>query len=139
MRRGLTIGLVVPTAEDTVAPQGPAMYPGVRFVACSARVNALTPAGYDPGWDTILPAVDYLVAQRLDAIMVAGTSLTFYRGRQAHQHLLKQLRSRTGLPVSTMSQSILDGLDAVGARRVAVVTRLYRRRESALEGAFGRR
>jgi arylmalonate decarboxylase len=122
MRSDLTIGLVVPTAEDTVPPEGPAMYPGVRFIARSARVNALTPAGYDPGWDAILPAVDYLVARHVDAIMVAGTSLTFYRGPQAHQDLLEQLRSRTGLPVSTMSQSILDGLNAVGATRVAVAT-----------------
>lgn len=98
------------------------MYPDVRFIARSARVNDLTPAGYDPAWDAILPAVDHLVARHVDGIMVAGTSLTFYRGPQAHQELLEQLRSRTGLPVSTMSQSILDGLKAVGARRVAVAT-----------------
>jgi arylmalonate decarboxylase len=122
MRSDLTIGLVVPTAQDDVPPEGPAMYPGVRFIARSARVHDLTPAGYDPGWDAILPAVDHLVAQDVDAIMVAGTSLTFYRGPQAHRELLEILRSRTGLPVSTMSQSILDGLSAVGARRVAVAT-----------------
>jgi arylmalonate decarboxylase len=122
VRSDLTIGLVVPTAEDTVPPEGPAMYPGVRFIARAARVNDLTPAGYDPGWDAILPAVDDLLARNVDAIMVAGTSLTFYRGPRAHQELLKQLRSHTGLPVSTMSQAILDGLNAVGARRVAVAT-----------------
>jgi arylmalonate decarboxylase len=98
------------------------MYPGVRFIARSARVNDLTPAGYDPGWDAIFPAVDYLVAQGVGAVMVAGTSLTFYRGPQAHQDLLSQLRDRTGLPVSTMSQSIIDGLSAVGAKRIAVAT-----------------
>jgi arylmalonate decarboxylase len=122
MRNDLTIGLVVPTAEDAVPPEGPVMYPGVRFIARSARVNDLTPAGYDPAWDAILPAVDGLVAQGVDAIMVAGTSLTFYRGPKAHQELLAQLRQRTRLPVSTMSQSILDGLKAVGAKRVAVAT-----------------
>jgi arylmalonate decarboxylase len=82
----------------------------------------LTPAGYDPAWDGIVPAVDDLVAQGVDAISVAGTSLTFYRGPQAHQDLLVQLRERTGLPVSSMSQAILDGLDAVGAKRIAVAT-----------------
>lgn len=122
MRSGLTVGLVVPTATDDVPPEGAVMYPGVRFIARSARVNDLTPAGYDPGWDAIFPAVDYLVAQGVDAVMVAGTSLTFYRGPQAHQDLLAQLRDRTGLPVSTMSQSILDGLGAVGAKRIAVAT-----------------
>jgi arylmalonate decarboxylase len=122
MRSNLTIGLVVPTANDEIPPEGPAMYPGVRFIARSAPVQDLTPAGYDPAWNAILPAADYLVAQGVDAIMVIGTSLTFYRGPQAHAQLLEDLRSRTGLPVSTMSQSVLDGLHAVGATRIAVAT-----------------
>jgi arylmalonate decarboxylase len=122
MRNGLTIGLVVPTANHEIPPEGPAMYPGVRFIARSAPVQDLTPAGYDPAWHGIMPAADYLVAQSVDAIMVIGTSLTFYRGPQAHRELLQELRSRTGLPVSTMSQSILDGLHEVGARRIAVAT-----------------
>src|SRR6202034_3477180 len=65
---------------------------------------------------------DYLAAQSVDAIMVIGTSLTFYRGPQAHARLLEDLRQRTGLPVSTMSLAILEGLREVGAKRVAVAT-----------------
>ena len=122
MRNDLTIGLVVPTANHEIPPEGPAMYPGVRFIARSAPVRDLTPQGYDPAWNAILPAADYLVAQGVDAIMVIGTSLTFYRGPQAHQDLLEELRRRTGLPVSTMSQSVLDGLREVGAKRIAVAT-----------------
>ena len=45
----------------------PVLYPGVRFIARSARVHDLTPGGYDPGWDAIFPAVDHLVAQGVDA------------------------------------------------------------------------
>jgi arylmalonate decarboxylase len=122
MRNDLTIGLVVPTANHEIPPEGPAMYPGMRFIARSAPVRDLTPQGYDPAWEAILPATDYLVAQGVDAIMVIGTSLTFYRGPQAHRDLLEELRRRTGLPVSTMSQSILDGLREVGAKRIAVAT-----------------
>jgi len=54
--------------------------------------------------------------------MVIGTSLTFFRGPAEHDRLLEELRRRTGLPVSTMSPSIIDGLRDVGARRVAVAT-----------------
>jgi arylmalonate decarboxylase len=63
-----------------------------------------------------------LAGQGVDAIMVIGTSLTFYRGPEAHDRLLHELRQRTGLPVSTMSQAIIDGLREVDARRVAVAT-----------------
>src|SRR4029079_18445131 len=69
-----------------------------------------------------LPAAKYLAQQNVDAIMVIGTSLTFYRGYDAHQHLLEPLRKETGLPVSTMTEAVIDGLHSVGAKRIAVAT-----------------
>ena len=122
MPRDVTIGLVVPFAADQVPFEGPIMYPGVRFVPRGVGVRALTPEGYDPAWNGILPAADSLAKEGVDAIMVIGTSLTFYRGPQAHAQLLEELRERTGLPVSTMSQALIDGLREVGAERVAVAT-----------------
>jgi len=122
MRNDITIGLVVPFSEDKVPFEGPLMYPGVRFIPRGVGVRNLTPEGYEPAWNGILPAAEYLAEQGVDAIMVIGTSLTFYRGPQEHKRLLEELRKRTGLPVSTMSQAILDGLREVGAKRVAVAT-----------------
>ena len=122
MNKDITIGLVVPFAKDEVPFEGPIMYPGVRFIPRGVGVRALTPEGYEPAWNGILPAAEYLAKQGVDAIMVIGTSLTFYRGPEAHQWLLQELRQRTGLPVSTMSQAIIDGLRDVGAKRVAVAT-----------------
>src|SRR6202161_4186858 len=122
MRNDSTIGLVVPFAEDKVPLQGPIMYRGVRCIPRGVGVRNLTPEGYEPAWNGILPAAEYLATQNVDAIMVIGTSLTFYKGPEAHDRLLEELRQRTGLPVSTMSQSIVDGLREVGATRVAVAT-----------------
>jgi arylmalonate decarboxylase len=85
-------------------------------------VKALTPAGYDAAFEGIVPAARELAAQNIDAIMVIGTSLTFYRGYDAHAQLLDALRAATGLPVSTMSAAIVEGLQAVGARRIGVCT-----------------
>ena len=85
-------------------------------------MRALTPEGYDAAWNGILPAAKELAKQGVDAIMVIGTSLTFYRGYEAHQELLEQLRKETGLPVSTMSEAVVDGLRSVGAKRIAVAT-----------------
>jgi len=117
-----TIGLVVPFATDEVPAEGPLMYPGVRFIPRGVGVRALTPEGYAAAFDAIIPAAEQLAAKGVDAIMVIGTSLTFYRGPQAHARLREDLRQRTGLPVSTMSQAIVDGLREVGAKRVAVAT-----------------
>ena len=54
--------------------------------------------------------------------MVIGTSLTFYRGVAFNRRLTENLSAATGLPASTMSGALVDGLEEVGARRVAVVT-----------------
>jgi arylmalonate decarboxylase len=120
--KDFTIGLVVPFAEDKVPAEGPLMYPGVRFVARGVGVRGLTESGYDAAVDNILPAACFLRRMGVDTIMVIGTSLTFYRGAEFHDRLLAELRAETGLPVSTMSQAIVDGLRTVGARRVAVAT-----------------
>ena len=122
MRKHLKIGLVVPFATDKVPLEGPMMYPDVTFIPRGVGVRALTPEGYDAAWNGIVPAAKELAKLDIDAIMVIGTSLTFYRGYEAHQQLLEQLRKETGLPVSTMSEAVIDGLRSVGANRVAVAT-----------------
>ena len=122
MRKDVTIGLVVPFAADEVPDEGLQMYPGMRFVARGVGVRRLTPEGYDSAFEAILPAAEQLAGQGVDAIMVIGTSLTFYRGHAAHERLLDKLRTTTGLPASTMSQAVVDGLKHFGARRIAVAT-----------------
>jgi arylmalonate decarboxylase len=122
MSKDATIGLVVPFAEDKVPDEGRQMYPDARFVPRGVGVRSLTPEGFAAAFDAIIPAADHLAAQGVDAIMVVGTSLTFYRGPEAHDRLLERLRARTGLRVSSMSAAIIDGLRAVGAKRVAVAT-----------------
>jgi len=139
MGHEVTIGLVVPFATDDLPYECPVMYPGVRFIPRGVGVRRLTPEGYSAAFDAIIPAAEELAAKGVDAIMVIGTSLTFYRGPQAHDRLLQELRERTGLPVSTMSQAIIDGLREVGAKRVAVATAytdvVNRRLKELLEAA----
>jgi arylmalonate decarboxylase len=131
MTRTITIGLVVPTAEHKAPAEAALMYPHVTFVARGVGVRALTPEGYAPAMASILPAAEKLAHAGVDAIMVIGTSLTFYKGAAAHRRLLDDLRAATGLPVGTMSQAVIDGLRAVAAKKLAVAT--------AYEGEVNRR
>jgi arylmalonate decarboxylase len=122
MAKEITIGLVVPFAQDKVPDEGLQMYPDVQFIPRGVGVRSLTPEGYAAAFDAIVPAAEELAARGVGAIMVIGTSLTFYRGPEAHDRLLERLRAATGLPVSTMSQAILDGLREVGVKRIAIAT-----------------
>src|SRR5690349_14296378 len=116
------IGLVVPFAEDKVPDEGLKMYPGINFIPHGTGVRALTPEGYDAAVDKIVPAAENLARRGVEAVMVVGTSLTFYRGPEFHNELLDKVRKVTGLPCSTMSQAVVDGLKEVGAKKVAVST-----------------
>ena len=122
MRQDIRIGLVVPHATDRVPAEAAIMYPGVKFIPRGVGVKALTPEGYDSAWEGIVPAAQELAGQGVDAVMALGTSLTFYRGYAAHTRLVEQLRDVTGLPVSTMSAAVVEGLRSLGARRIGVCT-----------------
>jgi arylmalonate decarboxylase len=117
-----TIGLVVPFAEDKVPDEGLKMYPDINFIPHGTGVRSLTPEGYDAAVDKIVPAAENLARRGVEAVMVIGTSLTFYRGPEFHDELLERVRKVTGLPCSTMSKAVVDGLNAVGAKKVAVST-----------------
>jgi arylmalonate decarboxylase len=117
-----TIGLVVPFADDRVPDEGLKMYPGINFIPRGTGVRSLTPEGYDAAVDKIVPAAEDLARKGVEAVMVIGTSLTFYRGPVFHDELLDRVSRATGLPCSTMSKAVVDGLHEVGAKKVAVST-----------------
>ena len=99
------------------------MYPsGVRFLATGVGLERMTPEGYDKVFDRIVPAAQQLASQGANAISVMGTSLTFYKGAAFNQQLKESITKATGLPSTTMSTAIVEGLKAVGGRRLAVAT-----------------
>ena len=70
----------------------------------------------------MLPKAKELAAQGAKVISVFGSSLTFYKGRAFNENLTAQVKKATGVPVTTMSTGIVDGLRAANARRIAVAT-----------------
>ena len=122
MNATVTIGIVTPHAHDNLPPEGPRMYPGVKFIARGVGVKALTPEGYDDAWNGIVPAAVELAKQGVAAILVHGASLTFYRGYDEHEKLLAKVRSDTGLPAITMSAAMVEGLRHIGAKKIGVCT-----------------
>jgi arylmalonate decarboxylase len=116
------LGMIYPQ-QVPVTAETRAMYPaGVRFQIEGVGLQTMTPAGYDSVIDKIVPAARKLAADGAHAIMLMGTSLSFYRGAAFNEQLAESIRSATGLPASTMSSAVVEGLRAVGGRRLAVPT-----------------
>ena len=115
-------GMTVPFAENRVPDEGLIMYPDVEFVPRGTGVRSLTPEGYDAAVDKIIPGAEDLARQGVEAVMLMGTSLTFYRGPKFHDELLEKRAARPDCRVSSMSQSVVDGLRLFSAKKVAVST-----------------
>src|SRR5271154_2060774 len=117
------LGMIFPPANTPVPPEAARMYPtGVRFLATGVGLERMTPEGYDQVVGRIVPAAQKLAADGANAIAVMGTSLTFYKGAAFNQQLKESITKATGLPSTTMSTAIIDGLKAVGGHRLAVAT-----------------
>jgi arylmalonate decarboxylase len=104
------------------------MYPsGVRFEVEGFSTEEDGPltgtlATYEKFKDRMVPAARVLAKQGAQAILLLGTSVTFYKGAAYNQALVDSIRKETGLPATTMSSAIVDGLRAVSGHRLAIAT-----------------
>ncbi|MBI4290967.1 MAG: arylmalonate decarboxylase [Betaproteobacteria bacterium] len=118
-----TIGLIVPPAAGLVPEEGPRMYGGsVKFIAAGLGLGWMTPEGYESVIDRITVLARDLCSRGVSALSIMGTSLTFFKGAAFNQELIDSVHRATGLPTSSMSAGVVEGLRAVGAKRVAVGT-----------------
>ena len=117
------LGLIFPPSNRGIPEEGVAMYgERLQFVVTGLGLDRMTPEGYDSVVGLIPAAAEKLVAAGAEAIELTGTSLTFYKGEAFNQQLRETVTRASGLPATTMSNGVIDGLKAVGAKRVAVAT-----------------
>src|SRR5215831_5891502 len=92
------IGMIFPPANYPVPPEAKLLYPaGVTFLAEGLAFNGMTIESYDEAVPRIVPAA-------------------------FNQELIERVHDATGLPATSMSSGIVDGLKVAGAKRVAVAT-----------------
>ena len=118
-----TIGLIFPPENYPLPPDTQRLFPsGVQFVSNGLGFSGMTIAGYEEAVPRVGPRAAELAAQGADLISVFGSSITFYRGAQFNEELVRLVTEETGLPATTQSNGLVDGLRHVNARRVAVAT-----------------
>jgi arylmalonate decarboxylase len=118
------LGLIFPPLNYPIPPDATRLYPhGVRFLGNGVGLpGGMTLQGYDEAIPRVIPAAQALATQGARVISVFGSSLTFYKGAKFHEDLIQQVSKATGLPATTQSNGLLDGLRVANARRVAVAT-----------------
>lgn len=117
------LGMMFPPANNPVPPEATLLYPrGVQFLAEGLAFSGMTIEGYEEAMPRIVPAALKLKERGATAISIMGTSLTFYKGAAFNQELIDRVAKATGLPATSMSSGIVDGLKVAGAKRLAVAT-----------------
>jgi arylmalonate decarboxylase len=117
------IGLISPTPNHPIPEDAQRLYPGVRFLSDGTGLpGGMTAAGFDEAVPRIVPTALRLAKKGVNAISIAGSSMTFYRGAKFNEELVQRVSKATGLPATSQSNGLLDGLRVVNARRVAVAT-----------------
>lgn len=118
-----TAGLIFPPLNYPIPPDAHRLFPdGLRFISNGVGFSGMTIEGYEEAIPRVLPRAAELAEQGADLISVFGSSITFYKGAEFNQALTDRVTEHTGLPATTQSNGLLDGLKHINAHRVAVAT-----------------
>lgn len=115
------VGLIVPPLSGEVPPEA-LMYPEIDFIAEGLGLRSVDPEGYDEVISSVVEKAKKLVQRGAQAVSLMGTSLSFYRGHEANEQMIKIMEQESGVPCTTMSQAILRALEAVEAKKIAIAT-----------------
>ncbi len=118
------LGLIFPPLNYPIPPDAKRLYPtGVRFLGDGVGLSGgMTIEGYEEAIPRLIPAAERLAKQGAKVISFFGSSITFYKGAKFNEELTQRITKVTGLPATTQSNGLVDGLRVVNAKRVAVAT-----------------
>jgi arylmalonate decarboxylase len=118
------LGLIFPPLDYPIPSDAKRLYPSVvQFLGDGVGLpGGMTLASYDEAIPRVIPVAEALAKRGARAISVFGSSLTFYKGKAFHEELMQKVTKATGLPATTQSNGLVDGLRTASARRVAVAT-----------------
>ncbi|WP_245453457.1 aspartate/glutamate racemase family protein [Aquibium carbonis] len=129
------VGLVVPPERGRVPPDAQAMFPDVDFLVEGLGVAGLSEAGYAEALARLDAACASLARRGATAILLFGTSLSFFRGPAFNADIEQRMKDASGLPCTTLTSALVEALRTVSARRLAVAT-AYRGDVNALFASY---
>ncbi len=118
------LGLIFPPKDYPIPPDARRLYPaGVEFLGDGVGLpGGMTVEGYEEALPRVVPVAEALARRGAKVISVFGSSITFYKGAKFNEEIIQRVTKATGLPATTQSNGLVDGLRTVNAKRVAVAT-----------------
>ncbi|MFC4626137.1 aspartate/glutamate racemase family protein [Daeguia caeni] len=117
------LGLIIPSSGWTPEHEWPRMMPrGVAYHIARMPLGNVTMAELKQMGRHALTAAQMLATARVDVIGYGCTSQTFIEGMDYDRALARNLQQETGIEVVTMIEAVLEALNRLGARKLAMVT-----------------
>lgn len=118
----LRVGLIVPPLKGRIPPDMALMYPETEVLVEGVGVSSLTGEGYAEAEARVSEAAERLAARGAKALLLFGTSLSFYRGAAGNAALQANMAAVSGLPSMTLTTAMGRALRLLAVRRLAVAT-----------------
>ena len=117
------IGRINPSPETVGDEEWRRLCPdGVIVVSTRMFIEAVDEAGLKAMVGHVERAARELATARPDVILMAGTAGAFAGGPGFERDLVKRIEDASGIRATTTMTAVLDALDALDIRRVAVAT-----------------
>jgi maleate isomerase len=117
------IGHVCPAIYDTGAYEFEQLLPdGVITVTVTLNVQQLIPSEFERAAALMIDAAKKLADEDADVVIAGGDPLIAMNGVGADRKVIVQIREATGKPASTSLTTAMDGLRALGAKRIAIAS-----------------
>lgn len=122
-RKGL-VGLLTPQANTTVEPEFSILLPpGFAHVNARLVSNKATIEERLLDYLEVAEQVsDQFANAPIDSLALGCTGASYLAGRENEERLLERLGSRRGIPAYTAASALVDCLEHMGARRIALAT-----------------
>ena len=115
------VGIVNPSGGDVLMYEYYRAAPdGVIVVPAALNVRQLTPDQLDRVLDGYQAAVEDLVYEEVDVIVLGGSPPVTMKGYGFEQQMVERAQALTSAPVMALIRGEVEALQAVGARRIAV-------------------
>lgn len=117
------IGHVCPAIYDTGAYEFEKILPdGVITVTVTLNVQQLVASEFERAAGIMIEGAKKLSEEDAGVIITGGDPIITMKGVGGDQKIIEEIRSLTGKPASTSITTAMDGLKALGARRIAIAS-----------------
>ena len=129
------IGYIAPTVMEVVPYDFYRFAPeGVGLVGVTCNIDDWRPEEFEKGLAQVATAAGYLGSRGVDYIIHGGGPLVVARGKSYEETIVRDIEKASGVPATTGVRAGMEGLRAVGAKRVAIASPYPPRHDEAMSG-----